>query len=201
MHIFDDLFEKQRKLEKERHLSLLKELNITEEEYQLRVKKRKEEADKIYKEKEKEKKDRIRNAIIIGAIFLLLFAIAYITHWGPIAMLVGLLVGFFLGVFVSVFLLDYLAKIKIFSWLDKVSDAIYVVFPLLGIVIGFCCFVGTYKFLTYEEGDDQVVYITPHGYRYHIDKDCSHIEGHKIIKTTFGNIKQNMKPCETCSGR
>ena len=148
MHIFDNMNEQHRRLEEERHRSLLKKSNISEEEYQLREKKRKEEAAKRIKEEEK--KETIRGTIIIGAIFLLLFAIAYFTHWGPVAMFVGFILGFFLWFFVSFFLIGHLVKIKLFSWLDKASNIKYVVFLLLGIVIGWYSFVGTYKFLTYE---------------------------------------------------
>ena len=199
MRIFDDISETQRKLEEERHLSILKKLNITEEEYQLREKKRKEEEYLI--NKGKKKKERIRSVIFLGTIFLLLFAIAYFTHWGPVAMFVGFILGFFLWAFISFYLIDYIVKIKIFSWLDKASDAKYYVFLLLGIVIGWYAFKGTYKFLTWEEGDDQVVYITPHGYKYHTDKECSHIKGHIIFRTTLGDIKGSKSPCKTCSGR
>ena len=199
MHIFDNLYEQQRKLEEERHRSLLKKLNISEEEYQFREKKRKEEAAKRLKEEEK--KERIRGTIIIGAIFLLLFAIAYFTHWGPLAMFDGFILGLFLLVFVSFFLIDYLVKIKIFSWLDKASNIKYIVFLLLGIVIGWFSFVETYHFLIYEEGDNQVVYITPHGGKYHLKKNCPHIKGHIIMRTTLGVIKRSKSPCETCTGQ
>ena len=180
---------------KKEHEEILKSLGITEEEFQIREKERKE------KEAALHRKESIKTDFIIISIFILI-CIAYIsitvyTHNSIMAGILALIVGVLILIYLP-FLLGYLIelflhkKIVFNGWLVFVS---VIVSGALGLFIGST----TYKACIYEYGDDNIVYVTDEGYCYHKDPNCFELTGHHKRSVRFGSVKNHKRACEICS--
>lgn len=186
--------EKRLKARKKANEEELMRLGITEEEFQ-----EQERKNKIQKEK-KRKKDRKKEGFIIAlglAVFIIIYVvIAASTHSTIMAGIFGFVVGLLILIYIP-FLLGWVIekclnrKIEFNGWLVFLS-------VIFSGVLGFFTATGIYGALTYEYGDEDIVYITSDGYCYHKDEDCFEIKGHSIRATKYGSVKNRKRSCEIC---
>lgn len=186
--------EKRIKARQKAHEEELMRLGITEEEFQARERK------KRIQEEIQRKKDRRKEGVVI-ALCLAVIVVVYVliaaaTKSTIMAGIFGLVIGMLILIYIPFFLGWMVEKIlkrniEFNGWLVFLS-------VIFSGTLGFLTATGVYSALTYEYGDENIVYVTLDGYCYHKDRNCFEIKGHAICTKSYGSVKNHKRPCEIC---